>query len=89
MVVAEGEEELGSPHYPEVIDKYEDAAEDGRSAFLPVQRQEPAGDISMFLGVKGILSFELEAKGGAQGGPDEGGDPRLAQGDHRLAGAGG
>ena len=69
MVVAEGEEELGSPHYPQVIDKYAERLKRASGVFFPFNSQGPAGDISMFLGVKGILSFELEARGNAQGGP--------------------
>jgi acetylornithine deacetylase/succinyl-diaminopimelate desuccinylase-like protein len=37
--------------------------------FFPFNSQEPGGDVSMFLGVKGILAFEMEARGGEQGGP--------------------
>ena len=69
MVVAEGEEELGSPHFGEVIDKYEARLKTASGVFFPFNSQEPDGDVSMFLGVKGILAFEIEAKGGPQGGP--------------------
>lgn len=69
MVVAEGEEELGSPHFPEVIDRYADRLRTASGAFFPFNSQETSGDVSMFLGVKGILAFELEAKGSANGGP--------------------
>jgi acetylornithine deacetylase/succinyl-diaminopimelate desuccinylase-like protein len=37
--------------------------------FFPFNSQGASGDISMSLGVKGILYFEIEAKGGAWGGP--------------------
>ena len=69
MVVAEGEEELGSPHFPEIIDKYEARLKTASGVFFPFNSQEPDGDVSMFMGVKGILAFEIEAKGGPQGGP--------------------
>lgn len=69
MVVAEGEEELGSPHFPEVIEKYQDRLKTAAGAFFPFNSQETSGDVSMFLGVKGILAFEMEAKGSASGGP--------------------
>jgi acetylornithine deacetylase/succinyl-diaminopimelate desuccinylase-like protein len=69
MVVAEGEEELGSPNFPQIIDKYEDRLKTASGVFFPFNSQEPDGDVSMFLGVKGIVSFELEAKGGDHGGP--------------------
>ena len=69
MVVAEGEEELGSPNFPQVIDKYEDRLKTASGVFFPFNSQEPDGDVSMFMGVKGIIAFELEAKGGDHGGP--------------------
>jgi acetylornithine deacetylase/succinyl-diaminopimelate desuccinylase-like protein len=69
MVVAEGEEELGSPHFGEVIDRYADRLRTAVGVFFPFNSQEPSGNVSMFLGVKGILAFELEARGGPHGGP--------------------
>jgi acetylornithine deacetylase/succinyl-diaminopimelate desuccinylase-like protein len=69
FVVAEGEEELGSPHYPEVIDKYESRLTQASGVFFPLNAQEPSGTVSLPLGVKGNLVFELEAAGGPQGGP--------------------
>ena len=69
MVAAEGEEELGSPHYPQVIDQYEDRLKQADGAIFPFNSQRPDGTLSMILGVKGIIYFELEARGGARGGP--------------------
>jgi acetylornithine deacetylase/succinyl-diaminopimelate desuccinylase-like protein len=69
MVVAEGEEELGSPNYMEVIAQYEDRLRTADGVFFPFNAQGPAGDVSMFMGVKGIVYFEMEATGGAHGGP--------------------
>jgi acetylornithine deacetylase/succinyl-diaminopimelate desuccinylase-like protein len=69
MVVAEGEEELGSPHYPEIIDKYEARLRGAHGVFFPFNAQGGNGDVSMSLGVKGILYLELEARGGPAGGP--------------------
>jgi acetylornithine deacetylase/succinyl-diaminopimelate desuccinylase-like protein len=69
MVVAEGEEELGSPNFGQVIDKYEARLKTASGVFFPFNSQAPNGEVSMFMGVKGIVSFELEAKGGPQGGP--------------------
>ncbi len=69
MVVAEGEEELGSPHYPEIIDKYESRLRTAHGALFPFNSQQPSGELSMFLGVKGILYTEMEVVGGAKGGP--------------------
>jgi acetylornithine deacetylase/succinyl-diaminopimelate desuccinylase-like protein len=69
MVVAEGEEELGSPNFPQVTEKYADRLRTASGVLFPFNSQEPSGDVGMFMGVKGILAFELEAKGNAQGGP--------------------
>ena len=69
MFVAEGEEELGSPNYPEVIAPYADRLRQAAGVFFPFNSQDAEGRVGMSLGVKGILYFELEAVGGAQGGP--------------------
>ena len=69
MVVAEGEEELGSPNYPQVIDAYEERLRTADGVFFPVNSQNLRGDVSMSLGVKGIVYFEMEAHGNENGGP--------------------
>lgn len=69
MVAAEGEEELGSPHYLEVVAPYEERLRTAMGVLFPMPSQDPTGAVSMTLGVKGIASFELEARGGARGGP--------------------
>jgi len=69
MVAAEGEEELGSPHYPQVIDRYEERLRGADGVLFPFNSQDPDGKLTMPLGVKGIIYFELEAAGGDRGGP--------------------
>ncbi len=69
MVAAEGEEELGSPNYPQVIDRYEERLRTADGAIFPFNSQLPDGRLNMILGVKGIVYFELEASGGPHGGP--------------------
>jgi acetylornithine deacetylase/succinyl-diaminopimelate desuccinylase-like protein len=69
MVLAEGEEELGSPNYPELVDRFEARLRQADGVFFPFNSQSPTGDIAMSLGVKGILYFEMEAKGSTRGGP--------------------
>jgi acetylornithine deacetylase/succinyl-diaminopimelate desuccinylase-like protein len=69
LVAAEGEEELGSPHYPEVIDKYEARLKKADGVFFPLNAQDATGAVSLPLGVKGMVVVELEATGGPQGGP--------------------
>ena len=43
--------------------------EGANGVFFPSNAQGPSGDVQMALGVKGIVYFEMEAKGGAWGGP--------------------
>jgi acetylornithine deacetylase/succinyl-diaminopimelate desuccinylase-like protein len=69
MVAAEGEEELGSPHYEQIIDRYEARLKTADGALFPFNSQRPDGVISVILGVKGILYTEMTATGGAWGGP--------------------
>jgi acetylornithine deacetylase/succinyl-diaminopimelate desuccinylase-like protein len=71
MVTAEGEEELGSPHYPEIVDQYEERLRTADGVFFPFNSQNARGDVTLNLGVKGILYFELEAAGGSHGGPTQ------------------
>jgi acetylornithine deacetylase/succinyl-diaminopimelate desuccinylase-like protein len=71
MVAAEGEEELGSPHYPQIIDAYEERLQQADGVLFPFNSQSPDGKINMILGVKGILYFEMVATGGEWGGPKE------------------
>lgn len=69
IVAAEGEEELGSPNYPDVITKYEARLKAAHGVYFPMNSQDSGGAVSLPLGVKGIVAFELEASGGAHGGP--------------------
>jgi len=69
MIAAEGEEELGSPHYHQVVDRYFDRLKTADAALFPFNSQRPDGNISVILGVKGIVYFEMTATGGSWGGP--------------------
>jgi acetylornithine deacetylase/succinyl-diaminopimelate desuccinylase-like protein len=69
MVLAEGEEELGSPNFPEIVDRYADRIRNADGVIFPFNSQSPTGDVSLFLGVKGIVYFEMEANGERSGGP--------------------
>ncbi|WP_197911637.1 M20/M25/M40 family metallo-hydrolase [Kineobactrum salinum] len=71
MITAEGEEELGSPHYPQIIDQYEARLKSADGVLFPFNSQTADGAASLNLGVKGILYFEAEAQGGTWGGPVE------------------
>jgi acetylornithine deacetylase/succinyl-diaminopimelate desuccinylase-like protein len=69
LVAAEGEEELGSPHYPQVVAPYMDRLRTATGAFFPMPAQNSRGLATMTLGVKGIAYWEFEASGSANGGP--------------------
>ncbi|HUP49213.1 MAG TPA: M20/M25/M40 family metallo-hydrolase [Thermoanaerobaculia bacterium] len=69
LVIAEGEEELGSPHFPEVVARYEERLRNTSGVIFPMFGQDPSGAVTLTLGVKGILYFEMEARGGERGGP--------------------
>ncbi len=69
MITAEGEEEIGSPHYPQIVDRYEARLRTADGALFPFNAQDPTGAMEMSLGVKGILYLEMEARGSARGGP--------------------
>jgi acetylornithine deacetylase/succinyl-diaminopimelate desuccinylase-like protein len=68
-LVAEGEEELGSPNFGEVLAPFLDRLREADGAFFPMNLQRPDGSASLNLGVKGIIYFELESRGGEWGGP--------------------
>jgi len=69
MVLAEGEEELGSPHYPELVDAFEARLSTADGVLFPFNSQSLDGGLNVLLGVKGILYWELESTGGDWGGP--------------------
>ena len=69
MVLAEGEEELGSPHYPELIERYAARLKTAKGVIFPRNGQNRSGAVGLALGVKGIIYFEIEARGGPWGGP--------------------
>lgn len=66
--VVEGEEELGSRHLPEFVGSHRDRlAADG--TYFAAFSQDRTGKPILWLGVKGIVFFEMTCRGGAWGGP--------------------
>src|SRR6267143_3840603 len=65
VLVAEGEEEIGSPHFRQVVAHPEvRAALKGTiGVFMPSAFQDPDGSVSIFLGAKGVVECELVASG--------------------------
>ncbi len=72
VFVAEGEEELGSRHLPEFIQKYLNELKKADAVLFPSAQQNQKGKVMMELGVKGIVYFELELDGKSWGhGPSQ------------------
>jgi acetylornithine deacetylase/succinyl-diaminopimelate desuccinylase-like protein len=65
VFVAEGEEEIGSPHFPQVVQKPEVANALGKctSVFMPFAAQGLNGEVTMTLGAKGVVELELVSSG--------------------------
>jgi len=64
-LVAEGEEEIGSPHFQQIVRKPEvhAALKKCTGVFMPFPSQGPDGDVTINLGAKGIIELELVASG--------------------------
>ncbi len=65
VLVAEGEEEIGSPHFHQVAKRPEVAAALKRCSgiFMPSAGQDPDGVAVVSLGAKGVVELELVASG--------------------------
>jgi acetylornithine deacetylase/succinyl-diaminopimelate desuccinylase-like protein len=61
VLVAEGEEEIGSPHFPQVVRRPEVLAALKRCSgiFMPSAEQELDGQVVITLGAKGVIELEL------------------------------
>ncbi|MBU7017621.1 MAG: M20/M25/M40 family metallo-hydrolase [Theionarchaea archaeon] len=72
LLVAEGEEELGSPHLPDFVEAKKEELQKADAAIFPFFLQDTKGKVELYLGVKGIIYFELECSGKSWGrGPTE------------------
>jgi acetylornithine deacetylase/succinyl-diaminopimelate desuccinylase-like protein len=69
VLVAEGEEEIGSPHFKQVVTKPEVAAalKRCRGVFMPSASQDPDGGVTVTLGAKGVVELELVSSGAKWG----------------------
>jgi acetylornithine deacetylase/succinyl-diaminopimelate desuccinylase-like protein len=65
VLVAEGEEEIGSPHFPQVVRRPEVIAALKRctGVFMPASAQDPDGSVTVSLGAKGVVELELVSSG--------------------------
>ena len=69
VLVAEGEEEIGSPHFPQIVRRPEVQAALARclGVFMPSAEQDVDGTVTITLGGKGIIELELICSGEAWG----------------------
>ena len=65
VLVAEGEEEIGSPHFPQIVRRPEvlAALKKCSGIFMPSAEQELDGQVTMTLGAKGVVECELVSSG--------------------------
>jgi acetylornithine deacetylase/succinyl-diaminopimelate desuccinylase-like protein len=65
VLVAEGEEEIGSPHFAQVVHKpeIEKALAKCVGIFMPFAAQDPDGMVTITLGAKGVVEVELTSNG--------------------------
>lgn len=65
VLVAEGEEEIGSPHFPQIVRRPEvtEALRHCVGIFMPSAEQEVDGKVTMTLGAKGVVELELVSSG--------------------------
>jgi acetylornithine deacetylase/succinyl-diaminopimelate desuccinylase-like protein len=63
--VAEGEEEIGSPHFPQIVHQPEVRAALAKcdGVFIPSAEQDPDGTVTLTLGAKGVIEVELTSSG--------------------------
>jgi acetylornithine deacetylase/succinyl-diaminopimelate desuccinylase-like protein len=63
--VAEGEEEIGSPHFPQIVHTPEVQAALAKceGIFIPSADQNPDGTLELTLGAKGVVEVELTSSG--------------------------
>ena len=65
VFVGEGEEEIGSPHFPQVVRRPEvlAALKNCMGIFMPSASQGLDGEVTMTLGAKGVIECELISSG--------------------------
>ena len=65
VFVAEGEEEIGSPHFHQVVHKpeVEEALKKCAGIFMPFASQDLSGMVTVTLGAKGVIELELTSNG--------------------------
>lgn len=69
IFIVEGEEEMGSRQFNQFVPANKHLFSNAEAAIFPFFAQDEALQTYMWLGTKGILYFELKARGGDWGGP--------------------
>jgi acetylornithine deacetylase/succinyl-diaminopimelate desuccinylase-like protein len=69
VLIAEGEEEIGSPNFPQIVRRPEVLAALGRckGIFMPSATQGQDGSVVMTFGAKGVIEVELTSTGQRSG----------------------
>ena len=65
VLVAEGEEEIGSPHFKQIVanPEVQAAMKKAVGVFIPGAGQEPTGSTTVELGAKGVVELQLISSG--------------------------
>ena len=65
VFVAEGEEEIGSPHFPQIVHRPEvlAALRKCMGVYMPMPQQALDGTVTIALGAKGVIEVELVSSG--------------------------
>src|SRR6516164_4176421 len=65
VFVAEGEEEIGSPHFPQIVRRPEvlEALRKCVGVTMPYAAQDLDGSVTTFLGAKGVIELEMISSG--------------------------
>ena len=65
VFVAEGEEEIGSPHFPQIVHRPEVLAAFRKctGVYMPMPQQALDGTVTITLGAKGVIEVELVSSG--------------------------
>lgn len=74
VFLAETEELNGSPHYYDMLEKYEDRIQEANACYGPGFAQNNTGDVTAPLGYKSGLYFDLEVSGDKWGYGPQGAD---------------
>jgi acetylornithine deacetylase/succinyl-diaminopimelate desuccinylase-like protein len=65
----DGEEEQGSPHFPEFVQRYADVLREAGAVYYLNPAWDAQRRQQLYLGFRGVIDVELEVRGGDWGGP--------------------